>query len=88
MFANKCLLRRTYLPLIPCDQKKCEWYIYEEHCNNCFWVISEILEEIPHGFSAKEIAKFEGITEEEVEEITQTALKKLRLNIGTFLKKL
>jgi len=84
---NKCLLRRAYLPLIPCDQSICEWFIHEEHCNNCFWVLSEILEEFPHGFSIKEIAKFENITEQEVVEIIEEAIKKLRLNIMTFLKK-
>lgn len=50
--------------------------------------MSEILEDIPHGFSTKEIAKFEGSTEEDVEEIIQTAIKKLRLNIGKFLEKM
>jgi len=88
VFYNKCLLRRTYLPLITCDQDRCEWYIHEEACNNCFWVLSEILEEFPHGFSIEEIAKFEGLTEKDVEEVIEEAIKKARLNIGAFLKKL
>ena len=88
MFRNKCLLRRSFLPLIPCDQKRCEWFINEDACNNCFWVLSEILEEFPHGLSIKEIARLEGITEKETEELIEGAIKKARLNIGTFLKKL
>lgn len=88
MFRNKCLLRRAYLPLISCDQRVCEWHINEEACNNCFWVLAEVLDEFPQGFSVEEIAKMEGITIKETEEIIETALSKLRLNIGTYLKKL
>jgi DNA-directed RNA polymerase specialized sigma24 family protein len=46
------------------------------------------LEDFPHGFDVEEIAKFEGITEKEVETIIEEAIKKARLNIGTMLKKI
>jgi predicted transcriptional regulator len=46
------------------------------------------LEDFPHGLSIEEIARLEGITEAEVKEILETAIKKARLNIGAFMKKL
>jgi len=88
MFSHKCLLRKTHVPLIPCDQKHCEWFINSEDCNNCFWIMLNILAEFPHGFSIEEIARFEGITEENVYTIIETAIKKARLNIGNFFENL
>jgi len=47
-----------------------------------------ILAEFPHGFSIEEIARFEGITEENVYTVIETAIKKARLNIGNFFENL
>lgn len=73
-----CPLKRINLPLLPCHEKRCDWYIHSKDYNCCFWVIAHVLNKYGYGLSLEEIAKLENITEEEVSDIIETALVKLR----------
>ena len=86
MIQDSCLLRKTTLPLLPCDENKCEWFINEDNYNNCFWILAEIFEEVPKGLSLEEIAKLEGISIEEVKLLLEQAVLKYRANIRRYLK--
>lgn len=77
-FKDLCVLKRSDFPLLPCDEKACSWYINEGHCNNCFWILSHVMEKEPVEFELEEIARMEGITVEEVSEIIEGAFTKLR----------
>lgn len=77
-FRDKCLLRNFHIPLIPCEEKRCQWYVKEDSYNNCFWVLSNALLEYPRELDLEEIAEMEELSIEEVEEIIEEALTKLR----------
>jgi hypothetical protein len=88
MLSNYCLLRRLDLPLVPCDECNCDWFVREESYNNCFWILANIFEEMPRGLSIDEIAKLEGISAEEVEMCLETAVKKYRASVGKLIKEM
>jgi hypothetical protein len=71
-------MRRDSKPVIKCDCQNCDWYVHDSNHKNCFWVLSEDLQDNP--MSVEEIAQIEGISVEEVEKITNEALMKLRNN--------
>ena len=88
MIAGNCSLGRKTLPVLPCDYISCPWYVHHEDYANCFWVVAEVMFLLSGGgFTVKDIAKFENITEEEVEELLRSALKKIRVNFrGSLLE--
>lgn len=73
-----CVLKKDKLPLIPCDEKKCDWFINETCCNNCFWILSHIMEKERMEFDVEEIARMEGISIDEVNALMESAYTKLR----------
>ena len=77
-FIERYILRRTYVPIIPCDQCKCDWYIREGCYNNCFWVLANVLKESPVEMGFEEIADLEGITVDEVKKIYEEAVINFR----------
>ena len=78
-FQELCILRKTLLPLLPCDESRCDWYIRDSACNNCFWILSELFAEgYLDELSFEEIAQMEGITVDEAMEIFNTAIEKCR----------
>jgi hypothetical protein len=78
-FVQKCVLRRSTLPILPCDCNLCDWYIWSSGYNRCFWVLIQYLEVNPGlKFSFEEIAHLEGIPIEEVTRIYESAISKLR----------
>ena len=80
MLIQKCALRRTTLPILPCDCNLCDWYIYNSTYNQCFWVLARFFEVgRTHKFSFEEIAELEGISLDEVLKIYENAINKLRL---------
>lgn len=68
MFTAKCPLRRDSLPILPCDCKECDWYVYSAGNNNCFWVLCEHLV-LGEEKSFEEIASMLNM---EVDEVTTT----------------
>ena len=88
MIHDRCLLRKISLPLIPCDEPRCDWYIRDADCNNCFWVLSEVFIKFPQELSIEDIAKLEGITVNEAQELLEGAIIKFRTNIRQFLKEM
>ena len=87
IFIQKCALRKTCLPAIPCECTDCEWYVNDDSYNNCFWLLAYFLYENPgYRFTDKEISQLEGISVEEVEEIIEGALCKLRQRAKDFIK--
>lgn len=86
MIQDSCLLRKLTLPLLPCDENDCEWFVNEAHYNNCFWVLAEIFDDVPNGLSLAEIAKLEGISIEEVKLLLEQAVLKYRANIRRYLR--
>lgn len=77
-FKDCCVLKRKDFPLIPCDEGKCSWFIHENHCNNCFWILAHIMSKENVEFDIEEIAKMEGISVDEVNQIIEGAFFKLR----------
>jgi hypothetical protein len=76
---EKCAKRRTTLPILPCDCAQCVWYISDINYNDCFWVLSEILNIHPGiRFTFEEIACMENIPVKEVLNLFESALKKIR----------
>lgn len=67
-----------HVPLVPCDEKGCQWYIYDGGYNNCFWILSNALLEYPREMEIEEIADIENTTVEEIEKIIEESLTKLR----------
>ena len=86
MFLNCCMLRKISLPLIPCDEDICDWFIYNNAYNNCFWILALVFDDTPRGLSVEEIAACEQITVEETQEILQQAIQKYRSNVRKFIK--
>lgn len=82
--ASRCPLRRVSLPVLPCDCTQCSWYVNDISYKNCFSVLSDYLHEYyatygsPYSFEIEDIAKLEGITEDEVSKIIDGSLGKLR----------
>ena len=86
MLIEKCVKRRTMLPILPCDCDQCVWFINDTAYNDCFWVLSDILHISPGmKFSVEEIAKLENIPVKEVVALLEGALKKLREHVPEFL---
>jgi len=77
-FKNSCVLKRAEFPLVPCDEKKCSWFINDNHCNNCFWILAHVMSKEQTDFDIEEIARMEGISVEEVNEVIEGAFSKLR----------
>lgn len=77
MFTAKCPLRRDSLPILPCDCKDCDWYIYSAGNNNCFWVLCEHMV-LGEERSFEEIASMLNIRVEEVINIYEQALGSIR----------
>ena len=75
-----CVEGRDKLPTINCSYVSCPWYIHGDEYCNCFWVLSHEMKETGKSFSIQEIARLEGITEKEVEEIIEEAIRKIRFN--------
>lgn len=73
----RCILNRQYIPLFPCSRIECEWYIHDQGYNNCFWVLSRILDK-SGGLEFDEISKLENIPIAEVIKIYEDALAKCR----------
>ena len=88
MISKYCLLRRFSLPLVPCDECNCDWFIREECYNNCFWLLANIFEEMPRGLSVEEIAQLEDISTDEVEVCLDGAIRKYRASIGKLIKEM
>lgn len=88
MLKDRCPLRKTELPAVPCDAKKCDWYIHGTEYSNCFWVLANALTEFNVSLSIEEIATLENISEEEVQNIIETALLKCRKEMKNFIKKI
>ena len=88
MIQMSCILKRLNLPALPCQECSCPWYVNGVDYNNCFWVLSHVMSDFPYGLDNDEIAQLEGITEEEVEEIIETALSKLRQEMKREVKNL
>ena len=89
MIDERCMLRRATLPLTPCDERTCAWYVREDAYNCCFWFLANIMVSIPNmDLSIDEIAELEGIDVEAVQDILQQALSKCRLNLRQTLKKM
>lgn len=86
MLIEKCVKRRTALPILPCDCDQCVWFIHDTTYNDCFWVLSEFLNACPGmRFSIEEIAVLENISIKEVVTLLDGALKKLREHVPDFL---
>lgn len=77
--SHRCILRQATLPAVPCDHSECEWFINDLGLNNCFWVLAHVIGKYDISLSPEEIARLEGISEEEVNEIINTASKKYSL---------
>jgi hypothetical protein len=76
---ERCAKRRTTLPVLPCDCCQCVWYIRDINYNDCFWVLSEILNFRPGlRFSFEEIATMENVSVKDIVTLFDSALKKLR----------
>lgn len=86
MLQDACLVRRTTFPSIPCEEKECDWFLKETEFNNCFWVLSAAMVECPKSFSVEEIAKLEGLSVEEAQNLIDEAVSKYRENIRGFIK--
>lgn len=86
MLIEKCVRRRTVLPILPCDCDQCVWFIHDSGYNDCFWVLSEVLNSSPGmRFTVEEIAAMENIPIKEVVTLLDGALKKLREHVPEFL---
>lgn len=88
MLRDRCPLRKTDLPCIPCDAKKCDWYVHGTEYQNCFWVLANSLCDFGVELSLEEIATLENITVEEVEQVIESALIKCRKEMRHLMKKL
>ncbi len=76
----RCILRRTSLPILPCDCRECDWFIHDPVLNNCFWVLADVISDTPgQQMSIEDIAEMEGLSVEEVATIFASAQKKYRL---------
>lgn len=80
-FIERCILRRENMPILPCDQCKCDWYIRENCYNNCFWVLANVMKKEPVEMGFEEIADLEGITVGEVKEIYESAVVNYRKKV-------
>lgn len=78
--AHRCVLRRDTLPALPCDCRKCDWFIHDVELKNCFWVLAHIIEESKQQMDFSDIAEIEGISVEEVKDTYSTAVKKWRIS--------
>jgi len=76
------------LPLIPCDEIICDWYIREDKYNNCFWVLAQAFTKMPCSLSLDEIARLEGITLEQAKELVEHAMKQYRANVSKVIKEI
>jgi len=88
MIQTSCILKRLNLPALPCQEGSCPWYVHGVDYNNCFWVLAHALASFSRGLDNDEIAQLEGISEEEVEEIIETALSTLRQEMKREVKNL
>ena len=81
MICGNCRLGKTELPLLPCSCSDCPWFVDDLDYNCCFWIVTAFMGAIEgwSGFSNEEIAKMEGISINEVENIVQEAAKTLRM---------
>jgi hypothetical protein len=77
-FHEHCVLKKSVFPLLPCDEKKCSWYIHEGSCNNCFWILAHVMDKERVDFDIEEVARMEGISVEEVNAVMEGAFEKLR----------
>jgi len=76
---ERCAKRRTDLPILPCDCAQCVWYIRDISYNDCFWVLSAVLNLRPGlKFSFEEIAAMENVPVKDIVTLFDSALKKLR----------
>lgn len=79
MFTAKCCLRRSTLPLLPCDCIQCEWHVSDSNFNNCFWFLAEFMHHNPGiTMSFEQISKTVKLPLQEVINIFETALVKIR----------
>jgi hypothetical protein len=79
--SSNCAVGRAVLPVVPCNEKRCPWFVYNvEHCN-CFFNVSEYMDDFPGcgGFELEEIAVMEGTTVQEIIKIIEDTEKKIRI---------
>lgn len=76
----RCVLRRSTLPALPCDCRKCDWFIHDTELKNCFWVLAHMISESKQQMSFEDIAEIEGISVEEAKEAYTSAIKKWRMS--------
>lgn len=84
---SNCVLGRSNLPVVPCNEKRCPWYVYcVDHCN-CFFNVSEYMYNFPGcgGFDIEEIATMEGVSALEIIRILENAERKIRTKNKTVL---
>jgi len=80
-FIERCILRRSHVPIIPCDQKKCDWYVREGCYNNCFWVLANCLKENPVEMGFEEIADLEGMSVGDIKDVYASAVINYRKKV-------
>lgn len=73
-----CPNKEKMLPCFPCSCKKCAWFVRETAYNNCFWVLMHVFSKWQFSLEFEEIARLEGLSVEEVEEIYNNAVIKLK----------
>ncbi len=85
VFLKKCALRRSTLPLLPCDCDLCDWFVCSSTYNRCFWVLACFLD-TPSGskLTFEEISEITGMKQEEVLKIYEGAINKIRLDSSQF----
>lgn len=82
---ERCPLRKSTLPRLPCDCTSCSWYVNKLDKNNCFWCLADDFD-MTGEMTVEEIAQIENISVEEVEKIIAGALSKLRNTWGRILQ--
>ena len=79
VFLQRCALRRTTIPILPCDCDLCDWYVHSSTYNRCFWVLACFLDTSSGSrFSFEEISEMEGLAQEDVLKIYESAINKIR----------
>ncbi|MFA5132742.1 MAG: hypothetical protein WC444_05475 [Candidatus Paceibacterota bacterium] len=86
---DNCESGRNSLPLLPCSNKTCPWVVNDIEYRNCFFVLLQHISVTPdYEMSIEDIAKMEGISEQEVVDIIEKAEKKIRIKHKVELSKI
>jgi len=82
MIKNNCQKNRISIPILPCAECTCPWYVKNVEFCNCFWMIADCITEFQVGeFSEEEIAEILDMPIEEVQQIIEEATKKIRISL-------